>query len=210
MPTLRNLQRLARIEPRTLLRQLRALQTSLGGPAFASHDLTVSLCTSARLRRLNETHRGKSGSTDVLSFPLAVPDASGVADPFASMLDTVRLLDAPYLDAVGGAEGEPVARKARMSELPRGDLGAIAVSVDHVVAGARNRGVAPADYLLAVLAHGVAHLVGHTHAADDDRDAMRSAERDALSALYADAGAWSARHPSPSDLPRRLPSSYIP
>lgn len=208
MPTLRNLQRLARLEPQTLLRQLRVLQSSLAGTRFIDHDLTVSLCTSARLRRLNESHRGLPVSTDVLSFPLAVPDASPAADPFALVQDPAHLLASPHLSA--SASGQPSVRPPRARDLPRGDLGSIAVSLPHVVVVARERSLAPADYLLAVLAHGIAHLVGHTHARVDDTRAMRDAEREALVALYADAGAWSLRHPSPASLPRMLPKSYIP
>lgn len=64
-----------------------------------------------------------------------------------------------------------------------GDAGELYVSVDQAVKVARERGIDPGAELVLYVVHGTLHLCGYDDHEDDDRRAMRVAEREVLSSL---------------------------
>jgi probable rRNA maturation factor len=138
--------------------------TAAGAPQAATISLT--LADDAELAALNATHMGKTGPTDVLSFPLlptgAFPLHTGQAPASRAGVDTFALPpgEAPH-------------------------LGDIIVSVERAVeqaetgAGGQTSDVAwaPADELRLLITHGGLHICGWDHAEPDEEAAMRALER---------------------------------
>jgi probable rRNA maturation factor len=128
----------------------------VGVPAPASIGLILS--DDAELTRLNETHMGATGSTDVLSFPLLPPTAFR-----------------------RGAPGPTDPRPPRT----RIHLGDIVVSVERATEqAATGRGGQtgdvrwrPADEVRLLVTHGVLHICGWDHASPKEQAAMRAIER---------------------------------
>ncbi len=65
-PAIENRQKAVRVEVRGLLAFTRQLSGELG---LGEESVAIRLVTDAEMARLNETYRGKKGTTDVLSFP---------------------------------------------------------------------------------------------------------------------------------------------
>jgi probable rRNA maturation factor len=156
-----------------LARVLRSALVAGGAPEPASVGLV--LADDPELARLNRKLLGKSGATDVLSFPLLPPEA--------------------YPPHPGGPV--PAARPAAAGEraflLPPGTrlhLGDIVVSVERaVVQAVEGRGGqtsdvrwAPADELRLLVVHGGLHLCGWDHAELAEEAAMRALEATILAA----------------------------
>lgn len=140
-----------------------------GAPKPASIGLILS--DDAELAELNETHMGKDGPTDVLSFPLLPPEAYP-----------------PH-------PGKAAAQRARAGTfaLPPGQrqhLGDIVVSVERAIEQAeQGRGGHTGDVrwdardeLRLLVTHGTLHVCGWNHAEPDEEAAMRALERDLLRA----------------------------
>ena len=152
-----------------------AAVTAAGAPPGA--EVTLTLSDDADLARLNEAHMGKTGATDVLSFPLlpasAFPQHPGQDPASRETIDEFRLPP---------------------GEVPH--LGDIVVSVERAVEQARtgaggqtnDRAWAPADELRLLIAHGGLHLCGWDHAEPVERDAMRALELQVLGSLPEDPG----------------------
>ncbi|MCB9690477.1 MAG: rRNA maturation RNase YbeY [Alphaproteobacteria bacterium] len=66
-------------------------------------------------------------------------------------------------------------------------LGDLVISVETAARQAEERGHTVGIELRVLMVHGLCHLLGHTHAADDDRARMRSWEARLLTALGLDA-----------------------
>jgi probable rRNA maturation factor len=139
-----------------------------GAPAPASIGLI--LADDVELARLNATHMGADGPTDVLSFPLVPPE---VFPPH------------PGRTTTPGAE-------APVFALPPGrrlHLGDIVVSVERAVEQAESgRGGHTGDVrwsaaaeLRLLVTHGVLHVCGWDHADPGEEAAMRALERRLLS-----------------------------
>jgi len=111
-------------------------------------ELSIAIVALAEMTELNEGHRGKSGPTDVLSFPM--DDASTVLGP-----------------------DEPVM------------LGDVIIAPEVAEAQAAEYGHTVEEELNLLLVHGVLHLLGYDHEADEDASAMQVRERSILLA-------WSA------------------
>jgi probable rRNA maturation factor len=62
-------------------------------------------------------------------------------------------------------------------------LGDIVLAHGVCVREAAERGIAPEQHVTHLLVHGVLHLLGYDHMADDEADAMEAIERDALASL---------------------------
>jgi probable rRNA maturation factor len=142
----------------------RALDAA-GAPSPASLGLILS--ADAELASLNTEHRGESGPTDVLSFPLLPPSA---------------FPDHPGRAAV--SPGPPFV-------LPPGarvHLGDIVVSVERAIAQAEegrggqtgNVRWSAADELRLLVTHGVLHICGWDHADPVEERAMRTLEQHLL------------------------------
>jgi probable rRNA maturation factor len=161
----------ARLLPEArLARAVAAALDAVGAPEPASIGLILSGDT--ELAELNETHMGKHGPTDVLSFPLLPPDAF---PPHAGK--------APDQAAV---TGEDFALPAGM----RTHLGDIVVSVERALdQAAAGRGGQTGDVrwdardeLRLLVTHGVLHVCGWDHAEPEEEAAMRAQERSLLRA----------------------------
>jgi len=156
-----------------LARALRSALVAGGAPQPASVGLV--LADDPELARLNQTFLGKSGATDVLSFPLLPPEA--------------------YPPHAGGPvpAAPPGAAAGRAFLLPPGTrlhLGDIVLSVERAVLQAtEGRGGqtgdvrwTPADELRLLVVHGGLHLCGWDHAEPVEEAAMRALERAILAA----------------------------
>lgn len=113
-------------------------------------SLAVTFATSDDIADLNERFMGKTGPTDVLSFP--IEDASPGYPP--------RKVDG----------GPPLA------------LGDIFICTDVVEAHAIEYGVSFDEELHLMVVHGVLHILGWDHVADDEAAAMESREATHLAA----------------------------
>ena len=137
-----------------------------GAPAHASIGLILS--DDLELARLNGEHLGKTGPTDVLSFPLLPPEAF---PPHAG---------APRV-------GRDPATRSPGFALPPGrrlHLGDIVISVERAIeqAGAGRGGQtgdvrwSAADELRLLAVHGALHVCGWDHAQQVEEAAMRALE----------------------------------
>jgi probable rRNA maturation factor len=158
----------ARLLPDTVLaRTAAAALDAAGAPALAS--LGLILTDDAELAELNETHMGKAGPTDVLSFPALQPSAF---PPHAGKAED---------------EGDADTDAGLDFALPPGvrkHLGDIVVSVERAVEQAdAGRGGQTGDVrwdardeLRLLVTHGVLHVCGWDHAEPDEEAAMRALE----------------------------------
>ena len=144
-----------------LARVVAAALRAARAPAPASIGLILS--DDAELAALNTAHMGKTGATDVLSFPLLPPEAFGDAAPFPD---------------------QPRPPRTRLH------LGDIVVSVERAIDQAESgRGGhtgdvrwSPAEELRLLVTHGTLHVCGRDHAEPAEEAAMRALERDLLGA----------------------------
>lgn len=152
-----------------LARAIATAADAAGAPRPASIGLILT--DDRELAGLNATHLGKTGPTDVLSFPLLAPGAFPPHD--------------------GRTERGP----ATPPEFPlppgrRPHLGDIVVSVERAIAQAEaGRGGqtgdvrwSAADELRLLVTHGTLHLCGWDHADQPEEAAMRDLERRLLDA----------------------------
>ncbi len=157
-----------------LARAIRSALVAGGAPEPATVGLV--LADDPELARLNRTFLGKSGATDVLSFPLLPPGA--------------------YPRHAGGPvpAARPTAAGERAFLLPPGTrlhLGDIVVSVERAIEQAEaGRGGqtgdvrrTPADEMRLLVIHGALHLCGWDHAEPEEEAAMRGLEREILAGL---------------------------
>ncbi len=118
--------------------------------------LSLRLTTDEEVQALNHAYRALDEPTDVLSFPLDQP-------------------------ALSGAEGPPT-DFVLPPRTPR-SLGEVVIAHPYVARQAEEARL-PVDAELAhVLVHGILHLLGYDHEADDDEVAMRAREEAILEAL---------------------------
>jgi probable rRNA maturation factor len=144
-----------------LARVVAAALRAAHAPAPASIGLILSDDT--ELAALNTAHMGKSGPTDVLSFPLLPPEAFDDGAPFP---------------------GQPRPPRTRLH------LGDIVVSVERAIDQAESgRGGhtgdvrwSPAEELRLLVTHGTLHVCGMDHTEPAEEAAMRALERDLLGA----------------------------
>jgi probable rRNA maturation factor len=147
-----------------LARVVVAALKAAGAPSPASIGLILS--GDQELAELNEAHMGKSGPTDVLSFPMLQPNAF---PPHPGRVETPA---SPGIDFA----------------LPPGSrphLGDVVVSVERAAdqAEAGRGGQAgdtrwdARDELRLLVTHGTLHVCGWDHAERDEEAAMRDLER---------------------------------
>jgi probable rRNA maturation factor len=125
-------------------------------------ELSVLYLDEAQMAVLNHQFMGHDGPTDVLSFPIdgvPEPSTSGVTPPGRSPYDPD---DQPLL------LGDVVICPAVADRQAEGHAG----TYD--------------DELALLLVHGILHLMGMDHAADDERMAMQARERELLAAHHGD------------------------
>lgn len=124
-----------------------------GGPANA--QVSLMLTDDAGIRELNRTYRGQDRSTDVLSFP---------------MLDDPR----------GALRGSAYETDPETGEVMLGDI-AISLETAARQAALYGHGFDREIGFLAV--HGLLHLLGYGHEAQEDRLVMRAREEEIMAAL---------------------------
>ena len=156
-----------------LVRVLRLALVAGGAPEPASVGLV--LADDPELARLNQTFLGKSGATDVLSFPLLPPEAY---PPH------------PGCPVPAAPPGAAAGRAFLLPPRTRLHLGDIVVSVERaVLQAAEGRGGqtgdvhwTPGDEVRLLVVHGGLHLCGWDHAEPAEEAAMRALERTILAA----------------------------
>ena len=153
-----------------LARAVVAGLAAAGAPSPASIGLILSDDT--ELTELNATHLGKTGPTDVLSFPLLPPDAFPL---HLGKLDR---------GADDGPAGVPPSPSFALPPGRRLHLGDIIVSVERAMEQAEaGRGGqtgdirwSAADELRLLVTHGALHTCGWDHAEPVEETAMRALE----------------------------------
>ena len=158
---------------------IRAALEATGAPGPASIGVVLSI--DEELARLNATHMGHEGPTDVLSFPFFPPEA------FPPHERGVPVDRDPWVAA---------ALKQAFALPPglRAQLGDLIITTERAVAQAEEgRGGqtgdvswTPAEEMLLLAVHGTLHVCGWDHAEPVEEAAMRSLERQILSELPAD------------------------
>jgi probable rRNA maturation factor len=134
------------------------------GPA----SIGLILSTDAELAELNAAHLGKTGPTDVLSFPLltteAFPEPPGRRPHLGDIVVSVERAVEQATTGRGGQTGD-----VRW---------------------------APSDELRLLVTHGALHICGWDHAEPAEEAAMRAMEQRLLQAAPARSGAWGSASPS--------------
>lgn len=127
-------------------------------------ELSVLFVSEATIADLNARFMGHDGPTDVLSFPI-----DGEADPPGRWPDT-------------GGPG-PDRLEDDVDELPL-LLGDVVVCPAVAHRNAPDHAGSEDDELALLVVHGILHLLGMDHAADDERVAMQARERELLAAHH--------------------------
>jgi len=161
-----------RLVPDAVLARAVAAALAAGGAAGPA-SLALTLTDDRALAGLNARHMGKTGPTDVLSFPLLPPEA--FAHPARRPLSSTSP-EPPVFHLPPGA---------------RQSLGDVVVSVERAVEQAEGgRGGqtgdvrwSPADELLLLATHGTLHVCGWDHAEPADEVAMRALEQELLAGV---------------------------
>jgi probable rRNA maturation factor len=135
--------------------------------ASASSPASIGLVLSddAELAELNAAHLGISGPTDVLSFPLLVPEAFP-AHPGGPVRSTGTLAVFPL----------PPRRRPHLGDIVVSVERAIQQAVEGRGGQTGNVRWAPADELRLLAIHGTLHLCGWDHAEPAEEAAMRALE----------------------------------
>ncbi len=127
-------------------------------------ELTLTFVDEPAMAELHVAHLGVPGPTDVLSFPV---DGEAAA---------------PELTEAAAAAGTGTPRLAgRLHGLPTGPepwlLGDVVVCPAVAVRQAGEHAGTPDDEVALLVVHGILHLLGLDHAADDERAVMQAWER---------------------------------
>jgi probable rRNA maturation factor len=149
-----------------IARTVAAALDAAGAPRPAS--IGIILADDAELAGLNKRHMGKSGPTDVLSFPIVPPEA--------------------FPRHPGGRRTKLQASSFPLPPGVRQPLGDVVVSVERAIEQAQagrggqtsNVRWSPADELRLLVTHGTLHLCGWDHAEPAEEAAMRALERTLL------------------------------
>ena len=160
-------------------------------------ELSVVLADDETVRALNRDYRGKDRPTNVLSFALHA-DADHPDEEYP---------DGEYPDGEHDAESgdrESLAEDGPPPVLsnPPTVLGDVILAYGTVVREAAEQGKPLAHHLTHLIVHGVLHLIGYDHIADDEADEMERLETRILSSLdipdpYAGGDARAPDEPEP-------------
>jgi probable rRNA maturation factor len=122
--------------------RLCAVAAAAGG-VQAGH-VGIEFVDGERIAALNAEHRGRSGPTDVLSFPI---DGAGPADGASSPGGATV--------PVGAASSSSSSSSSSPPDAPPSELGDVVICAEHTVD------------LCEAIVHGVLHLVGMDHECDE-------------------------------------------
>ncbi|KAJ1722502.1 hypothetical protein LPJ53_003100 [Coemansia erecta] len=144
------------------LRSLRhQLSTLLACANYPEWDLGVHFIPDTQMRQLNRQYRGRDKTTDILSFPFH--PVHGHAPE--------SMLTSPILEGLGEMEGR--------------NLGDMFLSLEYVKRDCCRNNEGLVDRLPVLFAHGICHLLGYDHEADEDYRSMRDKERRILETYHA-------------------------
>ena len=127
-------------------------------------ELSLIFVSANDIAELNESFLGKSGPTDVLSFPID-----------AAELDLVPM--------TSGATRGPDRAPLDPSDLPL-LLGDVVICPSVAVAQAPTHAGTVDDEFALLVVHGILHVLGHDHAEPDETAIMRAKELQLLEALH--------------------------
>lgn len=163
---------------RELTRRLRRAARRLGLPPAAQAGVALHLVDDAAIARLNAEHMGKSGPTDVLSFPAAEgPGSPGLGDVVISLGAVRRQARA----RAGLAATPPAGRAAQVLWGVLVETGPSGQDLPDLVYGTPEARAA-LDEATVLAIHGLCHLLGHDHARAPEARAMHRSERRGLRA----------------------------
>lgn len=116
-------------------------------------EISLLACDDTRIAALNDSFRGKTDPTNVLSWPAEdlSPDSPGNAPPAPDPADPA--------------------------------LGDIAIAYDTCLREAEQGGLKLADHVTHLVVHGTLHLLGYDHIEDEDADLMEGLETEILASL---------------------------
>lgn len=147
---------------------VRDIQRYIG---YETYDVSLALITDDEMAEINRDSRGINQPTDILSFPMHQPIEAGKLEPpdfdipdYYNLGDMV--IDVAYVIRrcqEDQADNDPV--------LERGVSGAMASVYD------------PEVRIHMLLVHGMLHLVGYDHEADEEYEEMVAKEEEILKAL---------------------------
>jgi len=123
-------------------------------------ELSVLFVTEQEMTELNESYMGKTGTTDVLAFPLDAHEVTQVVSP---------------IGATRGPDRAPV----DPGDLPL-LLGDVVICPSVAERQASTHAGTLDDEIALLLVHGILHVLGHDHAEDAAATTMRARERDLL------------------------------
>ncbi len=125
-------------------------------------EVSLIFTGESAMAELNQQFMGKTGPTDVLSFPIDVePEPRGRVP-----------------DAGGSGPGEPP-----LEEIPQ-LVGDIVICPSVAVRNASDHECSVEDEIALLIVHGVLHLRGWDHVEDEEAERMEARERDILARHY--------------------------
>ncbi|NNN01889.1 MAG: rRNA maturation RNase YbeY [Acidimicrobiaceae bacterium] len=125
-------------------------------------EVSLIFADAATIAALNQQFMGKSGPTDVLSFPIDFEDEPTGRVP----------------DAGGGGPGEPPP-----FEIPQ-LIGDIVICPSVAARNAVEHECTFDDEIALLVVHGVLHLLGWDHVVDEEAERMEARERELLARHY--------------------------
>lgn len=122
---------------------------------LAPFTLEVIALDSVDMRELNNTHRAKNSTTDVLSFPLC-------CDMFSESHTLTDTILNENLEAQAGDKG----RDSSESALPL-CLGSVVINYELAEQVAKKQGHSTQDEISLLFIHGFLHILGYDHEVDN-------------------------------------------
>ena len=118
-----------------------------------STEVSVSFVDDEEIARLNESYRGRSGPTDVLSF-----ECDGVDDEFDDFEEMPDGIEVPF------------------------ELGDVVIAVDVAKRQTAEYGTTFQEEIELLLTHGLLHLCGYDHVVEEEALVMEALEKRILEA----------------------------
>ncbi|MCL4433833.1 MAG: rRNA maturation RNase YbeY [Actinobacteria bacterium] len=146
--------------------ELEGVLNDAPGPLY----LEIWLADEDGMSELNALHMGRSGPTDVLSFPVD-------GHPPARRRQAVESMDMKS-SGLRGSAGAP--RPPGIPWL----LGDVVICPLQAEANATRNGVDPEYEIALLVVHGILHLLGMDHETEEEAEVMEGRERDLLSKLW--------------------------
>ena len=140
-------------------------------------DLSILLCGTATMRRLNATFRQKDSPTDVLTFP-QYEHGYDYGHATAGICDGSANGDFAAANPIGNSRQEEDDSR-REQEANSNPLGDIAICLPVAADNAQQHGCSELEEVIDLTAHGMLHIVGfdHTHNGQMENDCMMMTQR---------------------------------